>query len=117
PSTRSGVAIRGGLQHGSGRMLTRLTLVAALSLGAGANLGPDPLPSWNDGPARRAIVDFVEATTTEGSPDFVPEPDRIAVFDNDGTLWSENPVVVQGAFLFERIRELAPDHPEWKHQQ
>jgi len=75
----------------------------------------DPLPSWNAGPARDSIVQFVERVTTAGSPDFVPEAERIAVFDNDGTLWSEQPMYFQLAFAIDRVRELAPDHPEWSN--
>lgn len=79
--------------------------------------GGDPLPSWNDGQAKTAIVDFVTRTTLEGGPDFVPVPERIATFDNDGTLWAEKPLYVQLYFALERIRELAPDHPEWETQE
>ena len=74
----------------------------------------DPLPSWNDGPSKRAIVDFVVATTTPASTKYVSPAERVAVFDNDGTLWSEQPAYFQAIFLAERIRELAPQHPEWK---
>ena len=77
----------------------------------------DPLPSWNDGRARQAILDFVAAVTREGSPDFVPVPERIATFDNDGTLWVEQPMYVQLAFAFERVKALAPLHPEWRASQ
>jgi phosphoserine phosphatase len=77
-----------------------------------------PLASWNDGPSRQAILDFVRRVTTAGSPDFVPVPERVAVFDNDGTLWSEQPPIsFQGQFLFDRVRALAPKHPEWKDKQ
>ncbi len=72
------------------------------------------LPSWNPGPARDAILDFVVRATTRGGPEFVPVDERIAVFDNDGTLWCEMPLPVQGYFIGARLRELAPDHPEWK---
>jgi hypothetical protein len=74
----------------------------------------DPLPSWNEGAAKRAIVEFVEKTTTPGSADFVVEAERIAVFDNDGTLWAEQPMYFQLAFVLDRLEELAPEHPEWK---
>jgi phosphoglycolate phosphatase-like HAD superfamily hydrolase len=76
----------------------------------------DPLPSWNDGKAKAAIVDFVTRTTTAG-PDFVAVDDRIATFDNDGTLWSEQPIYFQGIFVLDRIKALAKDHPEWKDKQ
>lgn len=88
----------------------------AVILSAASALAQDALPSWNE-PARSAILDFVDRTTTEGSAEFVQPPDRIAVFDNDGTLWSEQPVYFQAAFIFDRIRALAPDHPQWKDQQ
>ena len=74
----------------------------------------DPLPSWNDGPSRKAILDFVARVTREGGADFVPPPERIATFDNDGTLWSEKPVPFQLLFAFDRVKALAPQHPEWK---
>ena len=77
----------------------------------------DPLPSWNDGPAKKAIVDFVARTTMAGGPDFVPVPERIAVFDNDGTLWTEHPVYFQLAFAMDRVKALAPQHPEWKTRE
>ena len=76
--------------------------------------GTDPLPSWNDDVAKRSIVAFVERVTKPGSPDFVPVPERIAVFDNDGTLWTEKPVPVQLFFVADRVRALAPQHPEWQ---
>jgi phosphoserine phosphatase len=77
----------------------------------------DPLPSWNDGPARQAILDFLARVVHISSPDFVPQRERIAVLDNDGTLWAEQPVYFQAQFAFDRIRELAPRHPEWKEMQ
>lgn len=73
----------------------------------------DPLPSWNEGAARGTILDFVERVTREDGPHFVPPAERIAVFDNDGTLWCEMPLPVQGAFVGARLKALAPDHPEW----
>src|SRR6266700_1384611 len=73
----------------------------------------DPLPSWNDGPAKQSIITFVEKVTKEGSPDFVPVPERIATFDNDGKLWCEQPVPVQMYFALDRVKALAPQHPEW----
>ena len=76
-----------------------------------------PLPSWNEGPTKQAILDFVEAVTTEGSPSFVPVADRIATFDNDGNLWSEQPFYFQLQFAIDRVKAMAPDHPEWQGQQ
>jgi hypothetical protein len=77
----------------------------------------DPLPSWNEGPTKRAIVEFVDRVTTDGSAGFVSVDERIAVFDNDGTLWCEQPMYVQAAFVFDRVRKLAPQHPGWKEQE
>jgi phosphoserine phosphatase len=92
-------------------------LVAALAFTTTVARAADPLPSWNDGPAKTAIVEFVAKITTAGSPDFVPVPERIATFDNDGTLWSEQPVPVQLLFALDRVKELAPQHPEWKAKE
>jgi phosphoglycolate phosphatase-like HAD superfamily hydrolase len=77
----------------------------------------DALPSWNDTAPRKAIVEFVEKVTTKGSPDFVPEDQRIATFDNDGTLWSEQPAYFQLLFALDRVKALAPQHPEWKNTE
>ena len=77
----------------------------------------DPLPSWNQGTAKQSIVDFVGRVTRQGGPDFVPPPERIATFDNDGTLWSEKPVPFQVVFAFDRVKALAPQHPEWKTRE
>ncbi len=77
----------------------------------------DPLPSWNDGAPKTAIINFVDRVTMEGSPDFVPPPERIAVFDNDGTLWSEQPVYFQLQFVVDRVKALAPQHPEWTSKE
>ena len=84
---------------------------------AGALAQDDPLPSWNDGAVKKSIVDFVTRTTTTGSADFVPVPERIAVFDNDGTLWTEQPVYFQFAFAIDRVKQLAPRHPEWQTRE
>ena len=77
----------------------------------------DPLPSWRNGPAKQSIISFINKTTQTGSPDFVPIEERIAVFDNDGTLWSEQPNYVQLVFAIDRVKELAPKHPEWRITQ
>ena len=90
-----------------------LLILALCSLIAAA----DPLPSWNHTAPRQAIVAFVEKVTKEGSSDFVPIPERIAVFDNDGTLWAEQPMYFQAFFVFDRIKALAPQHPEWKDKE
>jgi haloacid dehalogenase-like hydrolase len=77
----------------------------------------DPLPSWNDGKAKQSILDFVASVTREGSPSFVPVPQRTATFDNDGTLWVEQPMYTQLAFALDQVKTLAPQHPEWKKKQ
>lgn len=74
----------------------------------------DPLPSWKEGSAREAIISFIEETTDSSNQAFIPVKDRIAVFDNDGTLWSEQPYYYQLQFAFDRIKTMLPDHPEWK---
>lgn len=75
----------------------------------------DRLPSWNDGPSKTAIVGFVNAVTDQSGPDYVPPAERIATFDNDGTLWKEAPVYTQVVFAFDRVKAMASDHPEWKN--
>jgi len=92
-------------------------LVGVVALTATIGRAADPLPSWNDGPAKQSILTFVEKVTKAGSPDFVPAPERIATFDNDGTLWCEKPLPVQLFFALDRVKELAPKHPEWKTQE
>ena len=78
---------------------------------------PDPLPSWNDGATKQAITAWVGNVTEKGSPEYLEPGDRIAVFDNDGTLWSEQPMYFQLAFILDRVKALAPQHPEWKKKQ
>ena len=96
--------------------LAAIVVIASLILVSPARAA-DPLPSWNAGPSKSAILEFVKRTTTEGGSDFIPVNDRIAVFDNDGTLWCEQPVYFQLMFALDRIRELAPQHPEWKETE
>ena len=95
-------------------MTTGFAVALGLFVVAGVAGPPEPLTSWNDGPARRAVISFVEETTRSGSPRHVPVSDRIAVFDNDGTLWAESPVFFEYFFAADRIRALAPSHPEWR---
>ncbi len=90
---------------------------AALPVSTRALAQTDPLPSWNDGASKRAITGFVARITRQGGPDFVPPAERIATFDNDGTLWVEHPMYVQLAFALDRVKALAPLHPEWKDRQ
>jgi phosphoglycolate phosphatase-like HAD superfamily hydrolase len=100
------------------RCLARIAIASLVSiLLAGTPALADPLPSWNATPTKQAIVDFVEAVTTEGSDDYVAPARRIAAFDNDGTLWAEQPLYFQLLYVFDRVRALAPDHPEWKEQE
>ena len=94
-----------------------LTLASVCSVGLSSLHATDPLPSWNDTAPKQAILAFVEKVTRSGSPDFVPEPERIAVFDQDGTLWAEQPIYVQLRFALDRVKALAPQHPEWKRKQ
>jgi phosphoglycolate phosphatase-like HAD superfamily hydrolase len=91
--------------------------VCALTFATTLVHAADPLPSWNDGLTKQSIITFVEKTTTASSPDFVPLPERIAVFDNDGTLWSEQPMYFQAFFVFDRIKQLATQHPKWKTKE
>jgi hypothetical protein len=77
----------------------------------------DPLPSWNDGSAKKAILDFVKTTTDKTNSKFVPPQERIATFDQDGTTWVEQPIYSQVLFTFDRVAALAPQHPEWKTRQ
>ena len=94
-----------------------LVLAAGLSIGTSALAETGPMPSWNDGPTKQAIVDFVQKTTDKSSPAFIPPAERIVTFDNDGTLWPSHPMYTQLAFALDRIKALAPKHPEWKTQQ
>jgi phosphoglycolate phosphatase-like HAD superfamily hydrolase len=102
-------------------MRTRIVLLAAVMCGGPAfsqdRAPADPLPSWNDGPSKKAILDFVAKVTTKGSESFVPPAERIAAFDNDGTLWTEQPIYVQLAFALDRVKALADQHPEWKEKE
>ena len=110
-------------------LLAPLALVVAIGCGGGsppasseqparaATAAAEPLPSWNDGAAKKAIVDFVGRVTRQGGPDFVQPAERIATLDNDGTLWSEQPIYFQVAFALDRVKALAPQHPEWKQTQ
>jgi hypothetical protein len=94
------------------------TAMAAMPLSVRLALAQgDPLPSWNDGQHKQSILDFVAAVTKEGSSDFVPASQRIATFDNDGTLWCEQPMYVQLAFALDRVKALSNQHPEWKTKQ
>jgi phosphoglycolate phosphatase-like HAD superfamily hydrolase len=97
--------------------LIAAALAVALAFTAVIARAADPLPSWNDTAPKKAIVAFVERVTKEGSSDFVPVPERVATFDNDGTLWAEQPMYFQFLFAMDRIKALAPQHPEWKTKE
>ena len=105
----------------SPRWLGLVPLVGAVALIATSWTAPgfaqEPLPSWNDTTPRKNIVAFVERVTRQGSPDFVPIEQRIATFDNDGTLWAEQPIYIQLAFALDRVKALAPQHPEWADKE
>lgn len=94
-------------------LLMTFTMLASAPVVAQDN----PLPSWNEGPAKTAIIDFVERVTNQNGQDWVAPEDRVATFDNDGTLWSEQPIYFQGMFIFDRIKAMAPQHPEWRDEQ
>jgi len=96
--------------------ISAIVLICILASGWGG-MQKDPLPSWNEGPSKQAIVNFVKHVTTPGSPDFVSTPERIATFDNDGCLWTEQPMYFQAFFIFDRIKALAPQYPEWKEKE
>jgi phosphoglycolate phosphatase-like HAD superfamily hydrolase len=97
--------------------LTVVAFLSALTCTSCTERTIDPLPSWHDGLAKQAIITFVTGVTMKGSPDYAPPEARIATFDNDGTLWSEQPMYFQLAFALDRVKALAPQHPEWKEKQ
>ena len=95
----------------------KFALLAIILAGLSAAQAKDPLPSWNDGAAKKSITDFVAKVTTEGSSDLVSPEERIATFDNDGTLWCEQPLYFQLLFALDRVKALAPQHPEWRTKE
>jgi hypothetical protein len=108
------------------QVLSIVAAICAICCGIGVLTAPvraddratvDPLPAWNEGPTKRALIAFVSKVTAEGGTHFVSPLDRIATFDNDGTLWAEQPNYFQAFFIFDRIRSLAPQHPEWKTRE
>jgi phosphoserine phosphatase len=105
------------LKSNPSQNLLAVALLAAVTFATASAHAADSLPSWNDGAAKKSIITFVEKVTKEGSPDFVPIPERIATFDNDGTLWCEQPMPVQLYFALDRVKALAPQHPEWANKE
>ena len=105
------------MNPGSSKQILISMVVGVLAFAATVARAADPLPSWHEGPTRQAIAAFVAKVTKEHSPDFVPIPERIATFDNDGTLWAEQPMYFQLLFALDRVKTLAPQHPEWKDQE
>jgi len=99
------------------QLLLTAALVSALAFATAVAQANDGLPSWSDGRAKAAIVQFVKVVTTESGKDYVAPAERIAVFDNDGTLWAEQPIYFQFAFALDRVKALAPQHPEWKTKE
>ncbi len=95
-------------------VIASLSILSLISMAMAVDLNPeDPLPSWNEGKTKAAILNFVANTTNQSHPDYVEPEERIATFDNDGTLWCEYPDYVQSLFMFDRVQDMAPDHPEW----
>src|SRR6476659_6881467 len=101
------------MKHG----IVTSVIFAHSMLGIGIVLAADPLMSWNEGASKKAIIEFVSKVTKEGGPEFVPPAKRIATFDNDGTLWAEQPMYFQLLFALDRVKALAPQHPEWKSKE
>jgi phosphoglycolate phosphatase-like HAD superfamily hydrolase len=99
------------------RITNALLAVLLAAFVPGCAASRDPLPSWNDGSTKKAILEFVAAVTDKNGKDYVKPAKRIAVFDNDGTLWVEYPMYTQALFAFDRVKKLAPEHPEWKTKQ
>jgi phosphoserine phosphatase len=104
-------------EYGRDLPLMKAYLISILAGCSALALAADPLPSWNDTAPKQSIISFVEKVTKEGSSDFVPAAERIAVFDNDGCLWAEQPMYFQLFFAIDRIKALAPQHPEWKDKE
>jgi hypothetical protein len=98
-------------------VLSVLIIAVFIGWAAVPALAADPLPSWNDGEAKQSIIEFVSTVSKQGSSDFVPVEERIATFDNDGTLWAEQPMYFQVLFAIDRVKALAPQHPEWKEKE
>jgi hypothetical protein len=105
------------MRHARPWLIAGVLATAGWLASSGLVVAADALPSWNEGASKAAVVRFVERATMPGSPDFVPVAERIAVFDNDGTLWAEQPLYFQLMFMLDRVKALAPQHPEWKDRE
>ena len=103
---------RFGANYSFSAIAAKLTLLVVLMSALLVKAQSDPLPAWNDGPAKQAIINFVRATTDPSSPTFVPIDRRFATFDQDGTTWVEHPMYTQMVFALDRVVQLAPQHPE-----
>jgi phosphoglycolate phosphatase-like HAD superfamily hydrolase len=103
--------------RGKWQICSLVIVIVVVRLVVPAQAADDPLASWNDGPAKQAILAFVAATTDQASPKFVPPEEHIATFDQDGTLWVSHPLYTQAMFALDRVHELAPKHPEWKKKE
>ena len=99
------------------KIIPAAALLAALAFTTTIARAADPLPSWNNTAPKQAILQFVKKVTKAGSPEFVAPAERIATFDNDGCLWAEQPMYVQAFFIFDQIKKMAPQHPEWKEKE
>jgi hypothetical protein len=115
-STTTSTHVSAGVSR-RGLLASAAALPILLGLPRSLQAQTDPLPSWNDGASKQAIMTFVARVTRQDGPDFVPPAERIATFDNDGTLWCEHPMYVQLAFALDRVKAMAPLHPEWKDKQ
>ena len=111
------ILMRSRSPHQRPGLAAAVAALAFLLVGRHAHAQVDPLPCWNEGPARKAVLEFVRAATDPAGPGFVPPEERIATFDNDGTLWVEQPIYTQVAFALDRVRKLAPGHSEWKTEE
>lgn len=98
-------------------MKKKIISIVVLLVGLAAATAAEPLPSWNEGETKSAIIEFVKKTTTEGSDDFVPVAERIATFDNDGCLWAEQPLYFQLIYAIDRVKAMADEHPEWQEAE
>ena len=109
--------MRNADSHALRTRLRTITILLMLSHAVGVRAAADPLPSWDDTTPKKSIIAFVERVTEPGSSDFIPVAERVATFDNDGCLWAEQPAYFQLLFALDRVKALAPQHPEWKEKE